>query len=82
MSSHVLTINEVAELLRVSRYTVYRLASRGELPGRKIGRVWRFPKGAIEKHLSGHGADCTSSERAKSWSTGLLTEGQLCGERP
>lgn len=47
----VLTVGEVAAFIRVSRETVYRLAARGELPGRKIGRIWRFPKDAIEEYL-------------------------------
>ncbi|MBU0639981.1 MAG: helix-turn-helix domain-containing protein [Planctomycetes bacterium] len=49
----VLTVGEVAAFMRVSRETVYRLATRGELPGRKIGRIWRFPKGAIQEYVEG-----------------------------
>ena len=49
----VLTVGEVAAFMRVSRETIYRLAARGELPGRKIGRIWRFPKKAIQKYIEG-----------------------------
>ncbi|MFH1746550.1 MAG: helix-turn-helix domain-containing protein [Planctomycetota bacterium] len=52
----VLTVGEVAAFMRVSRETVYRLAARGELPGRKIGRIWRFPKAAILKYVEGESA--------------------------
>lgn len=52
MAQEVLTVQEVAALLRVSRDTVYRLAARGGIPGRKIGRVWRFPKDAIQGYLA------------------------------
>ena len=38
----VLTSEEAATLLRVSRKTLYRLAQNGELPGTKVGRSWRF----------------------------------------
>ena len=55
MLPDVLTGDEVARLLRVSRDTVYRLAARGELPGRKIGRIWRFQRRSIEEYLSQHG---------------------------
>lgn len=48
----VLTVGEVAAFMRVSRETIYRLAARGELPGRKIGRIWRFTRTAIEGYLS------------------------------
>ena len=52
MSLETLTGNEVAQILRISRDTVYRLAARGELPGRKVGRIWRFTRKAIENYLS------------------------------
>jgi excisionase family DNA binding protein len=47
----VLTIKQVAEFLQVSTDIVYRLAASGELQGRKIGRIWRFPKEAIRGYL-------------------------------
>ncbi len=47
----MLTVNEVAQLMRVSLVTVYRLAARGDLPGRKIGRIWRFPRHTIEAYV-------------------------------
>lgn len=49
-----LTVNNVVDLLRVSRHTMYRLAQRGELPGRKIGRIRRFPRRGVEQYLSGN----------------------------
>ena len=53
MLPEVMIVSEVAQLLRVSRHTVYRLAARGELPGRKVGRIWRFQRGALEDYLRG-----------------------------
>ena len=47
----VLTIKQVAEFLQVSTDTVYRLAASEELQGRKIGRIWRFPMGAVQEYL-------------------------------
>jgi excisionase family DNA binding protein len=52
MESEVLTVVEVAKLMRICRETVYRLAARGELPGRKIGRVWRFRQKDVADYLS------------------------------
>ncbi len=52
MAYDILTADEVAQLMRVSRDTVYRLVARGELPGRKVGRAWRFSRAAIQQHLS------------------------------
>lgn len=61
-----LNVEEVAELLRISRHTVYRLAQRGDLPGRKIGRIWRFSRRGVEQYLSGNlwGDESDSTEPA------------------
>jgi excisionase family DNA binding protein len=48
----LLTTDEVARLLRVSTETVRQLAASGELPGRKIGRAWRFPHAAIVNYAT------------------------------
>jgi excisionase family DNA binding protein len=44
----VLTIPDVAVYLRLPVSTVYRLAQRGELPGQKVGRHWRFHRQTLE----------------------------------
>ncbi len=38
----VLDVDGAAKVLGVSRWLVLRLARQGEIPGRKIGREWRF----------------------------------------
>ncbi|MCL6568754.1 MAG: helix-turn-helix domain-containing protein [Deinococcota bacterium] len=43
----VMTLEEVAKMLRVSEQTIYELARSGNLPGRKVGREWRFLKHSI-----------------------------------
>ncbi len=43
----VLTVDEAAALLRVSRDSVYEAASRGELPHRRIGRRVLFSRAAL-----------------------------------
>jgi excisionase family DNA binding protein len=43
----VLTVEQLAELLQVDEKTVRGLASKGELPGRKLGRHWRFSRQAV-----------------------------------
>jgi excisionase family DNA binding protein len=45
----VLTVQEVADYLRVAQSTVYRLAKEGKLPGRKIGGMWRFSKKELDR---------------------------------
>ncbi|MEO0260575.1 MAG: helix-turn-helix domain-containing protein [candidate division WOR-3 bacterium] len=46
-----LTVEEVAELLRVSTRTVQRLLKEGGLPGVRIGRQWRIPRAELLAHL-------------------------------
>jgi len=43
-----MTVPEVAELLKLSEKTVYRLAQRRELPGFKAGGSWRFRRRDID----------------------------------
>ena len=43
----VLTVEQLAELLQVDGKTLRSLAAKGELPGRKVGRHWRFSRQAV-----------------------------------
>lgn len=47
----VMTLNEVAEYLRIPRSTVYKLVREGRIPGQKIGRQWRFRRKVVENWL-------------------------------
>lgn len=42
MSDEILTLPEVAQLLKVAEKTVYTMAQFGELPAFKVGGQWRF----------------------------------------
>jgi excisionase family DNA binding protein len=52
-SPEVLTAEQLAELLQVDTKTVRSLAAQGELPGRKVGRHWRFSRRAVLDWLAG-----------------------------
>jgi PTS system nitrogen regulatory IIA component len=52
MVDDILTIDEVAQYLRVSERTVYEWAQKGDIPCGKIGTVWRFKKADIEKWVN------------------------------
>jgi excisionase family DNA binding protein len=52
-SAEVLTAEQLAELLQVDAKTVRSLAARGDLPGRKLGREWRFSRRAVLDWLAG-----------------------------
>ncbi len=47
----VLTIDELAEYLKISKSTLYKLAQDGKLPGQKVGRHWRFHRETIDRWL-------------------------------
>ena len=42
-----LTVAEVADLMRVSNMTVYRMVHAGELPAIRFGRSYRIPESAV-----------------------------------
>ncbi|MEJ3657560.1 helix-turn-helix domain-containing protein [Actinomycetes bacterium KLBMP 9759] len=44
-----LTVGEVADRMRVSKMTVYRLVHSGELPAVRFGRTFRVQRGAVEE---------------------------------
>ena len=52
MNTEVLTVQEVANYLRIDIRTVYRLAKRGDIPCIKIGRQWRFNRDDIKELVS------------------------------
>ncbi len=56
MPCEIMTADQVAELLQISRDMVYQLATRGELPGRKVGRIWLFSREAIDEFMRGGAA--------------------------
>lgn len=49
--STVLTIDDLADYLKISKSTLYKLAQEGALPGQKIGRHWRFHRDAVDQWL-------------------------------
>jgi excisionase family DNA binding protein len=42
-----LTVAEVADLMRVSAMTVYRMVQAGEIPAVRFGRSYRIPEAAV-----------------------------------
>lgn len=49
----VMTVQEVADYLRVNQRTVYRLAATRKLPSFKVGANWRFKRADIERWIAG-----------------------------
>jgi len=63
----VMTVEEVAQYLRIPQSSVYRLAQRGRIPCQKAGRRWRFHREAIDHWLGNRGSagDMPSSAKAE-----------------
>ena len=47
----VFTILELSSYLKIPKSTLYKLVREGKIPSQKIGRHWRFRKGAIDHWL-------------------------------
>lgn len=47
-----LTVQEVAELMRVSTMTVYRLIKAGDLRAARVGRSYRLREAEVETYLT------------------------------
>lgn len=47
-----LTVAEVADMMRVSKMTVYRMVHSGELPAVRMGRSFRVPLKAVEEMVA------------------------------
>jgi excisionase family DNA binding protein len=51
------TPEQVAEILQLSKNTIYELIARGEIVAKKIGRVYRIPRTSISFVFTGHDED-------------------------
>jgi len=50
-----MTVEDVAEMLRINKSTVYRMAKAGRIPATRVGRQWRFRLSALEEFLDAGG---------------------------
>ena len=51
MEREILTAEQVAEYLKLSRKSVYRLARAGVLPAKKIMNQWRFERTQLNEWI-------------------------------
>ena len=47
----ILTVSDVANLLKIAEKTGYGLVQKGDLPGFKVGGQWRFSRAAIDSWI-------------------------------
>ena len=48
---NLLTLYELADYLKLDKFTIYRMVYRGELPAIKVANQWRFKEKDITKWL-------------------------------
>lgn len=56
-----MTLEEVADYLRVTRKTIYRLLEREEIPSTRVGHQYRFKRAAVEDWLRQNSAGMSTS---------------------
>jgi len=58
----ILTVQEVAKMLRVSEWKVYQLLETGSIKGFKVGRQWRVKTEKVDNYVTtGHKAEAISA---------------------
>ncbi|MBI5620047.1 helix-turn-helix domain-containing protein [Candidatus Gottesmanbacteria bacterium] len=63
LSTKMYTPEQVADMLQLSKNTVYGLIGRGEIIAKKIGRVYRIPARSISYVFSGLDDDLLAAQR-------------------
>jgi len=53
----ILTIKQVADYLKVTERTIYRLAAGKQIPAFKVGGSWRFRKADIDSWIAAQSQD-------------------------
>lgn len=51
MTEEIMILKEVAQYLKLTEKTAYRLAAEQKLPGFKVGGSWRFKRIDLEKWI-------------------------------
>ena len=49
------SVDDVARLLGLNKYTVYKMANQGRLPSYKFGKVRRFKMSEVEAYVEREG---------------------------
>ena len=57
------TPEQVAEMLQLSKNTVYQLINRGEIVAKKIGKVYRIPASSLSFIFTGLDEDIYKAEQ-------------------
>lgn len=65
----ILTIKQVADYLKVTERTIYRLAGAKKIPAFKVGGTWRFSRTDIDGWIKQQSQEGLGSARDKDTTT-------------
>jgi excisionase family DNA binding protein len=63
MEDRWFSVDDIAAYLGIKRDTVYRWISERNMPGHKIGRLWKFRKEDVDEWVKSGGARLTKKIR-------------------
>ena len=62
MEDRWLSVDEIAAYLGIKRDTVYRWTNERNMPGHKIGRLWKFRKEEVDEWMRSRGGQSDGNE--------------------
>jgi excisionase family DNA binding protein len=65
MEDRWLSVDEIANHLGIKRDTVYKWISERQMPGHKIGRLWKFNKQEVDEWVKSGEAKRTKNRKSR-----------------
>jgi len=62
MEDDLMDINDAAKYLGVKKWTLYRLAKKGKIPGVCIGGQWKFKRSVLDRLTGEYLGDAPEGE--------------------
>lgn len=66
MEDRWLSVDEIADHLGIKRDTVYKWIGERQMPGHKIGRLWKFNKQEVDNWVRSGGTNAPMQENETS----------------
>lgn len=60
----IITIKQVADYLKVTERTIYRLAAAKKIPAFKVGGTWRFSRAEIDQWIKRQTSEAQNNSSA------------------
>jgi len=51
-NDYIMTVDEIAEYLRLKKVTVYKMSQEKRIPAFKVGSTWRYKRSTIESWIA------------------------------